>query len=83
MLAKFLSLIFFASYVLSPFYRSYNIKSITQEQMFVNDFVLILLNLYLFISFTLSRNLNAVLLLQADLLCFHISVDYIFIYLKK
>ena len=36
--------------------------------------------LYLFISFTLSRNLNAVLLSLADLLCFHISVDYIFIH---
>lgn len=34
--------------------------------------------MYIFISFTISRNLIAVLSLPTDLLCFHISVDYIF-----
>ena len=43
------------------------------------DLICILfISLYIFISFTISRNLIAVLLSPADLLCFHISVDYIF-----
>ena len=39
--------------------------------------------LYLVISFTWSRNFHAVLSSPTDLLCFHISVDYIFTHITS